>query len=169
MPPRRVPTGRTARERRFRRRQLGPLRSLVVKPHTLKRYCHALSFFFKWRALRHVSLPPDAASLDLELVGFAEALWEEGDSKTILADSLSGFHHFLPHLRGRLPGAWRMHGAWCQAEMPQRTFPISLPMLGAMVGFAYLHDQPRLATLLALGHHALLRTSELIGVRVRDV
>eukprot|EP00971_Amphidinium_carterae_P209833 4162218-Amphidinium_carterae.1 len=92
----------------------------------------ALARFFLWRRLRHGPLPQAVPLLDAALCEFANELWHDGEPKHILANALSAFHHFLPHLRGHLPGVWRLHSAWVRVELNERAFSLTRLMVEGM-------------------------------------
>ena len=90
-------------------------------------------------------MPSSVISFDLQLCVFAKALWEEGDAKATLGNTLGGLAHFVPGLRGDLKGAWRLYRAWNKAEPEARAPPYTMIMAQAMAGFMLHLGLPRVA------------------------
>ena len=70
------------------RAQLGTLRGQQISPSTQRRYEAALRQFFLWRRISGGPQPQTVLEWDEALCAWAEALWQEGDSKAILANGL---------------------------------------------------------------------------------
>ena len=81
-------------------------------------------------------------SLDEQLADWVESQWREGESLGSVSDALCGLSFHLP-----LPSF----------------------ILWGLVGFSIHRDWPRMAALLALGFHAMLRTGELLKVSPADI
>ena len=115
--------GRVARQ--AQRRHLGPLRNLVIKESTYKRYMAAVAGFFTWLALSNLILPTRTPQVDVTLALYIETLWEEGETRGKAGDTISGLQHRIPKLKKNLPTAWRLLSAWQRAELPATAPPSS--------------------------------------------
>ena len=135
-----------------------------MTPRTLKRYENAVGLFFAWTEAVFGELPNDAGTLDAVLAEYAEALWQEGESRYLLADALSGLSHFIKMLKTCLPDSWAQHDTWGTLEPSQRATPLTLPILLAMVGVALSRQEHDMAAGLLLAFQALLRTGEVMGL-----
>jgi integrase len=82
---------------------------------------------------------------------------------------LSGLQHYVPRAKGRLKHAWRLYKAWDQNEQVRRATPLSPEMLLAVCGRAWHHGEHGLCISLLLGYHCLLRTGEILNLRLGDV
>ena len=150
------------------RKQLGRLRDRVVKPATVKRYRIHVATFFSWISLSGRRIPAAVLEFDTQLCAYAECLWEEGDQKCILANVLSGLAHFVPALRGHLPGPWRLYHAWSKSEPSDRAPPCSVRMTQAIAGVMLDLGHPQAAMMTMVAFHCLLRTGEMLEVRSTD-
>ena len=65
--------------------------------------------------------------------------------------------------------AWRLHAAWSKAEIPLRAHPISSQVVKGLAGKAWSERNYVLSVCLLLAHNALLRTGELLRLRVSDL
>lgn len=154
--------------RKKERQHLGPLRDLVVQPSTAKRYRHAVSSFFLWcQSLSHV-LPSSLVEFDLLVADYINALWEEGEGRSLAANVLSGLQHYRPFLRRNLPCAWRLIGAWGRRELPARADPVSILVLEALCGLAFMNGRADAAVLMYLAFHCILRTGEFLRLTAAD-
>eukprot|EP00971_Amphidinium_carterae_P333616 6468424-Amphidinium_carterae.1 len=100
-------------EQRIReRRALGKLSSLIVLPATLLRYTDSVEAFVAWLRQTRRPFPVSAHACDLALSVFIEDMWDWGEPRSLVANTLSGIQHFLPVLRHKLPSSWRLFSAW---------------------------------------------------------
>ncbi len=150
------------------RRDLGRLCDRVVKPATIKRYRIHVGAFFTWVSHSGRRIPAAVLKFDTQLCAYAECLWEEGDQKSVLANVLSGLAHFVPALRGHLPGPWRLYHAWSKSEPTDRAPPCSVRMTQAIAGVMLYLGHPQAAVMTLVAFHCLLRTGELLEVRTTD-
>ena len=95
----------------------------------------------------------DPLHFDLALCSFIESLWEEGDSKNEAIDCVSGVLHYLPQLKGKVPGSKRLLVAWGKCELPERAPPLNTFFVAALAGKAVALNERRLAVSLLLGFH----------------
>ena len=75
----------TAAQRRLVRSRLGPLRDRRVTAVTLGRYREATAQFFRWLDAMGLQTPNDCVSFDNLLARFADALYQEGEPRGLLA------------------------------------------------------------------------------------
>ncbi len=99
------------------RRRLGRLRDNRVGPATLKRYHHAVSLFLGWLAACRIAFAETWSALDNQIGWYLESLWEEGGSRNLAGDTLSGVQFFLLTKR-QLTGSWSLFSAWSRLELP---------------------------------------------------
>jgi hypothetical protein len=154
--------------RKLQRNSLGRLSDNVVRPATLKRYDTACLLFFRHLRNENVELPSDHSALDSVVCAYIEVLWQEGESKSLAGDLLSGLQHHTPALKGWLNGGWRLHGAWSKLELPARALPISPLMAQALAGKALLMHWKDVCILILVGFHTLMRTGELCTLQKRQ-
>ena len=102
----------------------------------------------------------DPLHFDLALCSFIESLWEDGVSKNEANDCVSGMLHYLPQLKGKIPGSKRLFVAWNKCELPTRAPPLNTFFLAALAGKAVALNDRRLAVSLLLGFHCMLRTGD---------
>ena len=107
----------------MRRQELGPLKSLIIKPATLERYRRAADHFFAHLRRQREPIPQTPEIMDIVLSEYIGELWEEGHSKSLAGDTISGLQHHQPSLKGELKTSWRYLKAWQQAEVPARAPP----------------------------------------------
>jgi hypothetical protein len=101
--------------------------------------------------------------LDLQLCSFLESLWEDGESKGIANDVLSGTQHFLL-TRRRLQGSWQLLTTWGRLELPCRAPPMLSHIALAIAGLAVSIQRVDYAALTLLSFHCFLRSGELYTV-----
>ena len=167
---RKVALGVKAKRERVKARALvGALKGNRVSAKTLVRYNRAILLFFEWLASKELGLPDDLVMLDALLSEYAEILWQEGESRSGLGDTLSGLTNYLKFLRGKLPDAWAQHSTWKKLELPARATPFTKNILMAAVGVALSQNDLAMAAGLWLGFQGLLRTGELLGLLKADI
>ena len=134
---------------------------------------HAVWQSYRWqidhRTRFELGLPDDVDILDTFLNEYAKVLWQEGESRSGLGDTLSGLTNYLKFLRGKLPDAWAQHSTWKKLELPARATPFTKNLLFAAVGVALSQNDVRMAAGLWLGFQGLLRTGELLGLLKNDI
>ena len=123
-------------ERSRKRAAVGSLKSSLIKPATLRAYQYSLQLFYLWLVFWSLSWPSDRDELDLLVSQFAEAAWEEGESRSTFACLVSGIAYLVPPLRNSLFGSRRLITAWDKSEVVARSFPINDHMAWALAGSA---------------------------------
>ena len=169
MAPKKVKSHSTKQARAAARAKLGPLASLTVQPLTRNRYDKALRSFFNFLKLNSMMLPSSHDQLDEYLSAYVEHLWQEGDPKSLAADTLSGIQDRLPQVRRRLPQAWRLLKTWGKWELPIRAPPLLPELVNAMSAYFITRGRGELALGLQVAFCGLLRTGELLAVQAKDI
>ena len=126
-------------ERVKTRRQLGPLGKRRVAPSTSKLYDAALQLFSAWLKAEGRKLPKHEEYMPPLLEDFAEALWQEGETKADLANLLSAMELAEARLKTVTRSAWRLYGVWGRNEIPTRAPPLLRQMVHAMIGYAMIY------------------------------
>ena len=146
----------------------GKLKNLVIQPATLRRYETAMKHFLEFLKWNSFTLPSGYEEVDRLASLCIEELWEEGDSRYLAQDILSGLQHFEPQLKRRLMQSWRLIKAWQKHEIPSRAPPLTPSTLFVLAGWLHQHV-PEVALGVALGFFGLLRTGELLQIRHKDL
>lgn len=165
---RRIIDGLTRDERVNRRRVLGSLQSLLIKPATVTRYQKAFALFVRFLAAHKMPLGRTLEILDSQVQLYLDSLWADGESLSLAGDTLSALQHFQPSCKRRLPGGWRCLRAWQLHELPSRAPPFTWPTLLVFLGrLAQISPSASLGVHLAF--RALLRTGELLSLESSDI
>ncbi len=77
---------------------MGRLSDAPISRVALHRYKLAAQTFFIWLDQQQIVLPNTTDEFDLALARFADACWE-GESRSLLGDTLTAMQHFSPNLR----------------------------------------------------------------------
>ena len=155
--------GFASRADRRRARADVVLTDVGVTTATLNRYYYAVS-----------RLTPvlEAVNTDFELdklvADWIQQEFEDGTPLYLIADALSGLHHFEPYTRRKLVKSWRLYGIWRKFEVPCRAPPLPQDILLAMSGYCLQEGDLIMSALLLIGFHCLLRTGELLAIRPAD-
>ena len=158
----------TQGERRAFRAQLGSLRSLLIRPSTQKRYDFGLTLFCRFWRHTGRPWPRNIPSLDAAMSEFVEECWQCGDPRSYAEGALSGMAHYLPPVRRKLSGAWRLISAWQRTELPHRAPPFTALLVMGLARQCAKNSWADTAVLLLLGFETFARTGELLGARKRD-
>jgi site-specific recombinase XerD len=167
-PRRRHAAAKTRSERRKVRSKLGKLKDLCLKPSTIIRYRKSLVSFEEWRTDEGMREAQTHEELDAQLCECLEHRWAEGEQKSDCGTLLSAVQHF-GRCRGKIPGAWKLLGAWSRMEVPNRAPPLTAFMVSSLVGKALMRKQTRVAAVLWLGFSACLRTGEMLKLKCGDI
>ena len=109
------------------------------------------------------------SDLDPVLCEYVEALWQQGDGRSLAQDALSGLQWKLPVLKGHLRGAWELTQAWQRLGLPARAPPLPPRHCLALAGWCLQAGYPEMAVGIVLAFHCVLRTGELLALSTRDV
>jgi integrase len=159
----------TRHERALRRKPVGPLKATLVKPSTLLLYHHSLQVFYLWLRFHCLLWPATSDELDILVSSFGEAAWEEGETRALFANLLSGIRYFEESLRTSLFASRRLLTAWDRNEWTVRSFPLTAQMVKAMAGAALELGWIDVAVALLVGFAGLLRVLELLSIRACDI
>ena len=166
--PKRILEGTSPSDRALKRRQLGTLKQLTVQPSTRNRYRLALDKFLAFLKFNDLILPHRRDLLDPLVCEYIEHLWFSGEGKALASDTVASLQDFDAHIKGRLPGAWRLLKTWALNEVPNRAPPFPDYVVHAMCGWACLHQHFSFAVSLLVGFYGMLRTGELLNVKRKD-
>lgn len=154
--------------RQHHRRRLGTLKTNLVKRITVDRYNHHFNIFVDYLLQVYGRWPVTPPEYDMIVAEYLEVLWDSGDPKTSATYTLASLHYFIPQLRRQLPRSWKLKAIWDKLELPCQAVPLSLEVLFGIVGFFLRHEEFPMAFGCLLGFNSLLRTGELLQLRVGD-
>ena len=117
---RQIVEGLEKSERKKRRAELGPLKSLVLPPATIARYEKAFRAFVQYLNLQKMDLSRTKTGLDHQLVDYLDFLWEDGESLSLAGDTLASVQNFQPSAKRNINQAWRMLKTWQLHELPSQ-------------------------------------------------
>ena len=106
--------------------------------------------------------------MDEELSSYVEELWAAGDGLSQAEYTLASVHHFVPQLRGRIPGAWRKLKTWRRHELPRRAPPIPPIVVRGIAGLARIQGRLDVSVGILIGFHCMLRGGEVLRLRICD-
>ena len=153
------------------------LQRASVAPSTASAYLLAVSHFSAYcRSLPrhpHHSLPHRAASLDLDtcVSGYISLIYagRQGANRQRAVNVVYGLYLCMPEMRGMLRRSEQLLLGWSRLQPPVShpplTWPLMLLVAATMAKNGFFDCA--IATLVAFD--SLLRVSELVGIRVRDV
>ena len=156
-------------ERALSRVRVGPLKATLVKAGTAKVYRQSVHVFFLWCDTMQISWPSDGDELDYVVAQFGEMAWEEGETRALYANLLSGLPLYEESLRQYLNCSRRLLTAWDKNEWTVRSFPLTPDMFFALAGSAVSVGWLIEAAALLVGYDGLLRIMELRTLRAADV
>lgn len=106
--------------------------------------------------------------MDDRISEWIQEKFSKGEPINIVADALSGIHHYIPLTRKKLPMSWKVFGIWRKHEIPSRAPPITADLVLAMASYHLQKANFTFGTLLLLAFHCFLRTGEILQLRVED-
>ena len=164
----RLRTGNAFRERKTLQGVAGWLRELRALPITLKRY-DKVTFYFLCCCLKvYGSVADNYGGLDDQVSAFMVAARDEGEPRAMVADVLPGLMLDL-NTNNVIPTSWGWLAGWARSEMLQMiSSPLISLCLAGCVRFASfgLHG---LVALALVAFHCVLRTAEMLGIRVSHI
>jgi hypothetical protein len=152
-------------ERKKIRKKLGTLKSLTVQPKTKARYKMGLQGFFEFLTSEGLELPRKVDDMDPIVSDYLEYMWSQGEGRAAASTFMAALQDFMPKLKNKLPGAWRLMKTWTTHETPSRAPPLTEPVLKAMVGWAVTKEHYSFALSLMVAFYGLLRTGELLSIQ----
>lgn len=139
------------------------LADVGVSANTQERYFHAVS------RMRHLlPLVQSESHLDDLVADWIQEEFEDGTPLYLIADALSGLHHFEPYTKKKLCKSWHLYSIWRKYEVPCRAPPLPQDIVLAMAGWCLKEGELVMAALLLVGFHCLLRTGEILSIRPID-
>ena len=161
--------GRTREDRKKVRKTLGTLKSLSVQPVTRKRYQSSLDQFYDYLRGEQLELPKQRDKLDGIVGDYLEYLWSQGEGRASGSNLLAALQDVDPHLKGHLPGSWRLMKTWAANEIPNRAPPLTENVLKAMIGWSIFNQHFTFGLSLLVGFYSLLRTGELLNLQAWSI
>lgn len=110
-----------------------------------------------------------SGQLDVAVSAYLEALWQEGEGRTMGNYILAAIHWFMPEVKRKLVSSWRLLRAWDKLELPARATPASPGLLLAVCELLARETHERLAFMLVIAFSLFLRTSEILAFKRGDV
>ena len=153
-------------ERKRLRAALGPLHALKVIASTARRYRYEYAVrCFLWFCVAYFGkLADELEELDVQCSVFIHVCWEEGESRSLVADVLSGLTRGLQRKR-ILPGSWNWLNVWERHEMRNRATPLTCTQVLALSGILWHFGLVEMAWILPVAFAAMLRTGEMLEMR----
>ena len=151
-------------ERKRLRATLGPLQTLRVIASTARRYDYAVKYFLWFCVAYFGKLADEWEELDVQCSVFIKVCWEEGETRSPVADVLSGLGHGLSRKR-ILPVSWNWLNVWERHEMPNRANPLTCTQVLALSGLLWHFGLVEMAWILPVAFAAMLRTGEITEMR----
>ena len=155
-------------QRQTLRRQLGTLNLNLVKRITVARYAEHFNRFSQHLSDTIKSWPTSPEEFDLVTSEYLEILWDLGEPKTAATYTLASIHYYLPQLKRKLPRSRQLKAVWDKLELPCQAVPLDLDTLFSIVSYFWFSDQAPIAMACLIAFNAMLRTGELLELRVGD-
>ena len=130
----------------------GPLKT--VQDKTRRLYDFSLKLFWLWSSVTG-QWPQSNEELDAVATQFLLHCWQEGETRAVVANLLSGISDTEPSLRSHLGGTRRLYQAWIRRELGSRCCPVTLQMAEALAGLMIHWDFFEDAVMILLLHHCL--------------
>jgi len=156
--------GVSTRRARQRARAGIILHDVAITKNTRARYHFAVS-----RILPRLLASQNTEEMDETFTVWIQEQFEKGTPLNLVADALSGIHHFIPMTRKKLPVAWKTFSIWRRFEVPSRAPPITADLILAMSSKHLQEGNFIFGGLILLGFHCFLRTGEMLAVRPCDL
>ena len=100
---------------------------------------------------------------------YLEYLWAQGEGRATASNFMAALQDYMPKLKNKLPGAWRLMKTWTTHETPSRAPPLTETVLKAMVGWSVTKEYYSFALSLMVAFYGLLRTGELLSIQAWQI
>ena len=147
----------------------GTLREVGVAKTTLRRYKIRVNSFFLFLELRGYRLPRAMEELDTRASEFVDHLWLEGEPEGWATDFASGLKRLVPRARKGLVVTTFYLNNWRRTVTRRRALPFTALVIKGLAGFAFAEGRWGLGAMLLAGFVGLLRTDEILDLRVRQI
>ena len=158
----------TRGQRRQTRQLLGSLQDGLIHERTRKRYFAAVEHFTNFLAWTNLKHATTLDGLDALVSLFITDLWNNGESKGIANDIISGLGHYLPAAKKSVVGARRLLTGWGRLELPVRAPPLTPTFTYAIASYFKEKHWTDSLVLLLLRWETFARPGELFAARKRD-
>ena len=140
-----------------------------IERATEKRYATGVERFFRFSEFFFARLPQNGTELNYFLGEFVNHLYQDDSPHQWGVDAYAAVRRFLP--------AWRDHTAlarmylrnWSRTLTIRRALPLPVDIIMGMIGVAAVQDKWALCGAMYIGYLGLLRTGELLSLRVSQV
>ena len=106
--------------------------------------------------------------LDYAISDWVEAMFKAGEPQHLISDALCGLHWREPWTKRLLPNAWRLFHIWRKVEIASRAPPLTSALVRSMAFYCIEHQDLQMAAALLVGFYGLLRTGEILNLRLCD-
>ena len=158
-----------ARSRHNRARRRVALRFAHLKSESLHLYVRGLCHFLAWILNSDLSLAWDPVRVDRLLSIWIEHCYDCDLPRHLCSHALCGLRLLFPSWRILLHDSHAALRGWSALEPPERTCPIPPAIALATVSWFLLRRDISRALYVWLMFHCMLRPSELMSCRVRDL
>jgi hypothetical protein len=134
------------------------LQDLIIRPRTLARYELGIACFFNHKRVENFDQLCNSFMLDEQFADWIKTAYEEGETRGLVGDALSGIQHFVPSLKRNLNMSWRLYNAWQKSELPAQAPPITLLLAMAVAGLPVEMNYTGFAVVLMLGFRTFARS-----------
>ena len=155
-------------QRQRLRRQLGSLNLNLVKRITVARYAEHFNKFAAYLGDTKRLWPATSEEFDMVANEYLEVLWDLREPKTTATYTLASIHYYMPQLKRKLPRSWQLKAVWDKLELPCQAIPFDLDTLFAVVSYFWSLGQRPIALACLVAFNGMLRTGELLELRVSD-
>ena len=145
------------------------LKNMCIRPRTLKLYRFEVSQFFAYLSAFGEPLATSYPQLDSQVAEYINHLFQEGEAISRAGWLLSGIRRFYPRIRRELPVSQQWYLNWTRTHTPERATPITWKIIRADVGLCLHERWGHLGATLLIGFVFMLRTQEMLQLRVDDV
>ena len=106
--------------------------------------------------------------LDYAISAWIEEMFTAGEPQHLISDALCGLHWREPWTKRSLPNSWRLFHVWRRLEVASRAPPLTSRLIRSMVAYCLAHNDIQMAAAFLVGFYGLLRTGEILNLRMSD-